>query len=510
MRSSRNLSPSRIRRKIIQTVMLAPLITTGCAARLGATRPIGNTPAMLWRACSRLGYGPTATWLDEIGSITDLRAWAMAQIAIARSSSQQPANIPEELAECVAPLPQLFAGERAEHQERRRLSEEAKQELAAQQAEAARRLDFDALGHPAWFARRVSLKTAMWRLCASSDPRCEHPLLARMTEFWFNHFNVFEGKASVRPLVGHYQVHVIRRHALGRFEDLLLATARHPAMLRYLDQAQSVAEGSMASSRRRGLNENYAREVMELHTLGVDGGYTQEDVRALARILTGWTIDPDAADGFRFDARFHDSGEKRVLGRRYPAGLSSGEAEGIAVLRDLAHRPATARRIALRLAHFFVSENPPDALIQQLAQRFLATQGDIAAVMETLFASDAFWDPGQRLFKTPLDYACAALAALAAGRDKGAIRSTLSFLADAGQPLNGWATPDGYPFDAATWMTPQALARRADYAFALARNRTAPRFLETFLEADSRVRIGREKAQHHAALMLSSPEFMWK
>ncbi|MFN3400542.1 MAG: DUF1800 domain-containing protein [Ferrovibrio sp.] len=499
------------RRDFLRCAALA-LANASCAA-IGHDRPVPPHPESVWRACSRLGYAPTARLADELAQAADLRDWALAQIGLARARSQQAAQIETELAEFAAPLPELFAAERAEREARQQITpgtEEAAA-FAARQAEGVRRLDFAALAHPALFSRRVALKAAIWRLQAACDPTREPPLLARMTEFWFNHFNVFEGKAGVRPFVGHYQLHAIRAHALGRFADLLLATARHPAMLRYLDQAQSVAEKVPdARGRQRGLNENYAREVMELHTLGVDGGYTQNDVRALSRVLTGWTVDTVGASGFRFAARLHDEGTKTVLGRRYPGASGAGEAEGIEALRDLAQRPATARRIADRLARFFVSDQPPPRLTERLAQRYLATDGDIAAVLEALFSSVDFWAADQRLFKTPLDYACAALAMLDATNDRTALSQTLAFLSAAGQPLNGWPTPDGYPFAADTWLTPLALTRRADHAFVLARNRPMPDFMRAFLSSETRARLEREKPALQAALMLISPESMWK
>jgi uncharacterized protein (DUF1800 family) len=257
-----------------------------------------------------------------------------------------------------------------------------------------------------------------------------------------------------------------------------------------------VAPGSRGGQgSTRGLNENYARELMELHTLGVDGGYSQADVRALARVLTGWTVDPSASDGFRFVQRLHDTGDKQVLGKRFPDGLfGGGEREGEQAIRMLARQPQTARRISLRLAQFFVADTPPPALVQQLSQTFLATQGDMRAVMRTLLESDAFWASENHLFKTPMDFACSALAAVDSAApsdapDRRHLVLTMGFLAGAGQPLHGWQTPDGYKFDAATWMAPEALTRRADYALAIARNhpfvdgnkRTAFVALETFL-----------------------------
>jgi uncharacterized protein (DUF1800 family) len=298
-------------------------------------------------------------------------------------------------------------------------------------------------------------------------------------------------------------------------------------MLLYLDQARSVANGTRGpQGSTRGLNENYARELMELHTLGVDGGYTQDDVRELARVLTGWTVAPDDASGFQCVARLHDNGTKRVMGKTFPAGALSGEREGEEAIRMLARHPSTARRVCLRLAQFFVADTPSAALVKTLSQTFLTTQGDIRAVMRALLQSAEFWSPESRLFKTPMDFACSALAAThharerdTSGRaspisDQGADRRslvlTLGFLSNAGQPLHGWQTPDGYPFSAATWLVPEALTRRADYALALARQTPALDFMWPFLGEATRNAIAQEKPALQAGLMLASPDFMAK
>ncbi|MFN3398591.1 MAG: DUF1800 domain-containing protein, partial [Sulfurimicrobium sp.] len=441
--------PDLLRRRLVQGAVWAVAAPMACiVAPSVKARPLSPESRSLWRACSRLGYGPNEEWLTSLEGVRDWRAWAQDQIEAALQSSRQSARIDEALAEFAAPLPDLFAAARTEREVRRQLADTGElMPLRRAAADALRRLDFSAIGHPAFFSQRVRLKAATWWLGACSDPALEHPLLARMTEFWFNHFNVFAGKGAVQPFVGHYLVHAIRAHALGRFDELLLATARHPAMLFYLDQAQSVAEGGLtAAGRMRGLNENYAREVMELHTLGVAGGYDQSDVRALARVLTGWTVAPESAEGFRFAPRLHDAGDKMVLGLQYPRkGVEAGEAEGIAALRDLARRPATAQRIALRLARYFVADAPPTALVERLKRRFLESDGDIAATLGLLLTSDEFWHAGPGLFRTPLDYACLLLNVLRAGQDRRALRLSLDFLEDAGQPLFGWPTPDGYP-----------------------------------------------------------------
>ena len=439
----------------------------------------------VWRATSRLGYGPTA--LTALSAGPDPRLWANAQVDAASAASQRPPSIPADLAQFNRPMGTLAKEYLAEREARRNIKAPAPGALKMAS-------DADALG----FSRDMTQTAQAWRLMACSDPTLENPLLARMTEFWFNHLNVFAGKGNVRPFVGHYVVNVIRANALGKFEDLLLASAQHPAMLLYLDQAQSNV---------RGLNENYARELMELHTLGVGAGYTQNDVRELARILTGWTTGLQQGEGFRFAERLHDSGSKLLLGRSFDGG---GMQQGVDAIRMLARHPATARRIATRLATTFVSDQPPQALVDQLASTFMRTQGDIAAVMRVLVASPEFWSADNTLFKTPLDFACSALTAGGGIKERRDIQLTLVFLAQAGQPLHGWQTPDGYKTDAATWLAPEALTRRADYAMALGDRISEPVYLQPFLSPPSRERIAREQPATRTGLMLASPDFMRK
>jgi len=441
----------------------------------------GPNTAAAWRAASRLGYAPTPASAQAAEAAP--RAWALQQIDEAYASSRRPPNIAVELAGINAPLNDIARDFHAEREARKTMREQA----AKPAADGGEK-----------FSREMAQSAAAWRLMACSDPAVENPLLARMTEFWFNHLNVFVGKGPVRPFVGHYVVNVIRPNALGRFEDLLLASARHPAMLLYLDQAQS---------NNKGLNENYARELMELHTLGVSGGYTQNDVRELARILTGWTVNLRAGEGFRFVERLHDGESKTLLGRTYQ---SQGMAEGEEAIRFLARQPATARRIATRLASFFVADKPPPALVDRLSKTFLDTGGDTRAVMRTLVAAPEFWAANHELFKTPLDYACSALTAAGGAKERRDIAQTLGFLAQAGQPMHGWQTPDGYKTDAATWLAPEALTRRADYAMGLAQRMPEPAYLNAFLGSATRERIAREAAPLRTGLMLASPDFMRK
>lgn len=320
----------------------------------------------------------------------------------------------------------------------------------------------------------------------------ERQLQEVMTDFWFNHFNVFIGKGADRYMLTDYERDVIRPHALGKFEDLLVATAQSPAMLFYLDNWLSVGPNSdvangikrhesgkelkkrekqngpvkLAKGKRNGLNENYGRELMELHTLGVNGGYTQKDVTEVAKVLTGWTLkQPREGGGFQFDERMHEPGDKVVLGHRIKP---DGEKEGYEVLHILAHNPSTAKFICTKLAMRFVSDNPPPALVQQMAQTFLKKDGDIREVMKTMLKSPEFWAPDayRAKVKTPLEFV--ASAARASGADISNAMPMVRQLQNMGMPLYGMQPPTGYSMKAETWVSSAALLGRMNFALALA------------------------------------------
>ncbi|QTD44665.1 DUF1800 domain-containing protein [Ottowia testudinis] len=486
-------------RRAFAVLGMALAVMAGSAAH--ADDPSAETAAT-WRALSRLGYGPTPALIEQVQRAGGARAWALREIDAAFAASQKPIPLAGVPGGFNAPLPEIFERYREEREQRReRRDVKGDAALTAMLGDA-----------PPRYSAQVARQAAAWRLTSCSRPDVESPLLARLTEFWFNHLNVSSDKGTVKPLVGHYVAHAIRPHALGRFDELLLTSARHPAMLNYLDQAQSVAEGTVQGERRRGLNENYARELMELHTLGVNGGYTQADVRELARMLTGWTVDPQSASGFRFAARRHDSGAKTVLGQRFGGGSNahSGEAEGIDAIRMLAARPATARRVALRLAQWFVADAPPPALVDELARTFQTSGGDTRAVLRALVQSPAFWNPAHQLFKTPYDFACSALAAVGGPQDERDVQQTLGQLQNAGQGVHRWPTPDGYKTDRATWLAPEALTRRADFALQLARREPPVDFLARFAQPATLQRIQAQPAKLRAGLLLASPDFMNK
>ncbi len=479
------VAPRRFLGRLRKTNLTASAIATALLvfSSTAFAQQAGDLKAT-WRATSRLGYGPSADTAQA--ALADPKAWAKSQLNLAWAASQQAAAIPADLSRFNQPVNTLVRDFHAEREARKVLRVDTTPNSAADQT------------GPLGFSREMQQTAVAWRLMACSDPALENPLLARMTEFWFNHLNVFSGKAIVRPFVGHYVVNAIRPHSLGKFEDLLLASARHPAMLFYLDQAQSNV---------RGLNENYARELMELHTLGVNAGYSQNDVHELARILTGWTVPLQQGEGFRFVDRLHDKGSKTLLGRTFSA---AGEREGEDALRMLARHPATGRRIAKRLATTFVSDQPTAALVDMLAATFSQTQGDIRALMQALIDSPEFWKEQNTLFKTPLDFACSALVAAGGAKERREIQLTLGFLTQAGQPLHGWQTPDGYPTDEATWLAPEALTRRADFALALGGRMADPVYLSPFLNPSARARITTEPAPSRAGLMLAGPDFMRK
>jgi len=312
-----------------------------------------------------------------------------------------------------------------------------------------------------------------------------------MTDFWFNHFNVFIGKGPDRYMVSAYERDVIRPHVLGKFKDILEATAKSPAMLFYLDNWQSVGPNSelalygpqrftgrrgrfprprvQAKNRPNGLNENYAREIMELHTLGVDGGYTQKDVTELAKVLTGWTIEkPQLGGGFKFNERAHEPGPKYVLGLKIG---EHGEKEGEEMLDLLAHRPATAKFISRKLAMRFVSDNPPQALIDRMADTFLKKDGDIREVLRTMFHSPEFWaaDTYRAKMKTPFEFV--ASAARASGADIQNALPLVATLNRMGMPLYAMQPPTGYSMKAEAWVNSSALLNRMNFALQLASGR---------------------------------------
>jgi uncharacterized protein (DUF1800 family) len=322
----------------------------------------------------------------------------------------------------------------------------------------------------------------------------ERQLQEVMTDFWFNHFNVFIGKGADRYDLSSYERDVIRAHALGKFEDLLVATAQSPAMLFYLDNWLSVGPNSdfargirpdaprnwrrrfpnpqqngQPKQRRSGLNENYGRELMELHTLGVNGGYTQKDVTEVAKVFTGWTLkQPREGGGFKFDERMHQPGTKIVLGHKIK---ENGGKEGYEVLHILARNPATAKFVCNKLAMRFVSDNPPPELVDRMAKTFLKKDGDIREVLKTMLQSPEFWQPKmyRAKVKTPLEFVVSALRAT--GADVNNAAPLIGQLQNLGMPLYGAQPPTGYSMKADAWVSSSALLGRMNFAVRLASGR---------------------------------------
>jgi len=308
----------------------------------------------------------------------------------------------------------------------------------------------------------------------------ERQLYEVMVDFWTNHFNVFVGKGADRFLTPTYIERTIRPHALGRFEDLLVATAQSPAMLFYLDNVQSVAPGSVPpfarfagqSGGRRlgtGINENYARELLELHTLGVDGGYTQDDVINVARIFTGWGMAlPRRGAAFAFHDWAHDRGVKQVLGVKYSGG---GMDEGIRLLKALARNPATIHNVSRKLCARFVADDPPDGCVDAAAAAWARSNGDIRAVLRAIFTSPDFWAPSafQAKVKTPLEFVVSAVRA--AGGEPDETPRLAQVVARLGQPLYLQTAPTGYAETEAHWVNSGALLARMNAAVALAAGR---------------------------------------
>jgi uncharacterized protein (DUF1800 family) len=369
----------------------------------------------------------------------------------------------------------------------------------------------------------------------------DHQLEEQLVDFWFNHFNVFVGKGPERVYLTEYERDVIRPHVFGKFRDLLGATAHSPAMLFYLDNWQSSdpnadlrrareqqerqerqqqrafarrrffappmppmppqqaqqAQGQqqqlqLPPKRKPGLNENYARELMELHTLGVNGGYTQQDVIEVAKCFTGWTIDrPQQGGDYRFDDRRHVQGAKTVLGKKIDAG---GERDGEKVLDMLAAHPSTAKFIATKLVRKFVSDEPPPALIDRVAKTFHDTQGDLREVVRTIITSPEFFDPSmtRAKVKTPFEFVASALRATGAQVEDA--RVLVQNLRQMGMPLYGAQPPTGYVDHAETWVNTGALLNRINFANALANNKLRGITIET-------------EPTQVAALGLASPEF---
>lgn len=365
--------------------------------------------------------------------------------------------------------------------------------------------------------------------------RSDTPFIERLVTFWSNHLCVSAAaNPAVAALAGHYERTAIRPHVLGRYEEMLLASARHPAMLAYLDNARSIGPNSrgarMAGRRQRsggqprGLNENYARELLELHTVGVDGGYTQADVEQLARILTGWTVDlgggrmrrqgPSRPLHFRFAPELHEPGSKKLMGITYREG---GEQEGVLAIRALARHPMTARFLGEKLARHFIGDEPPAAAAGRLAGVFLDTGGDLRRVALALVESPEAWDAQYHKFRTPQDWLVASFRALGVTDAAGPQLEVLRALR---QPLWGPPAPKGYDDLTRSWADPDALMNRAELARTISRRVAGrdgdPAQLRGVVSPggsdalDGMLQDASIDRTERVALALASPDFQWR
>jgi uncharacterized protein (DUF1800 family) len=503
--------------------LLAPRVPAAVLPGSPETAPLSADERAL-HALNRLGYGPRPA---DAAAIVAQGAGPWLERFLDEQLRPRQLPMPEALQARLASLEALTLGQAelfGRYREATRQAREARRDKAQGKATEA-----DAVNAVRDRIRPLVVQAATARLSRALQSPAQ--LEEVLTEFWFNHFNVFAGKNAVGVLLADYEQRAIRPHVLGRFRDMLGATARHPAMLIYLDNAQSVVAGYQPPQRARrllearpelqarrpaGLNENYARELMELHTLGVDGGYSQRDVTELARMLTGWGLDTRKAmaggtgELFEFDPRKHDAGTKTWLGETI---TGRGFAEGEHALDVLARHPATARHLAFKFAQAFVADEPPARLVSQLADNFQATGGDLREFTRTLIRSDEFWrrEAYQAKFKTPYQYLVSSLRAL--DLQPANFQPLLAALAQAGQPLFGAATPDGYKNTAAAWRNPEALTQRVQFATTLGQRSGVPadRLTATLgasLSEPTRRTLASEPPAQQVALLLASPDFM--
>ena len=447
--------------------MLALLLPLKARAQHPALTPHDSA----FHALNRLAYGPRPGEVDRVVA-QGVMSWIDRQLAPDRIADDRLAERERELAirdYDRSDLAAIYVAAQRARRERKRTADSMTDTPSDNPvAQRGRRL-------AAQFQELAVVRAAL----------SERQLYEVMVDFWTNHFNVYLAKGADRFLTPDYIEHTIRPHALGKFEDLLIATAQSPAMLFYLDNWQSVAPGSSPPGPRsalgrggpharkrmpQGNNENYARELLELHTLGVDGGYTQQDVIAVARMFTGWGIRrPQQGGDFEFHGWAHDTGEKQVLGVGFPAG--HGEDEGIRLLKLLANHPATMHHVSRELCQRFVSDDPPDGCVDDAVAAWRQSNGDIRAVLRAIFRGPDFWSPASvgAKVKTPLEFVVSAVRAVSAEPDTTPRLARI--VARLGQPLYLHVAPDGYPEREAAWVNSGALLDRMNAAVALAAGR---------------------------------------
>jgi uncharacterized protein (DUF1800 family) len=424
-------------------------------------------------ALNRLGYGPRPGDVERVRQM-GLGRWIERQF--------EPGRIPDDRVEAALqafptltmPVPELV----------RAYPEPDQKVLAKLRSGQMTQEEMRAMAPPEKRPFRIAAELQAAKLTRAV--LSERQLEEVMTDFWFNHFNVDARKGAVKWMVADYERTAIRPHALGKFRDLLFATARHPAMLFYLDnwmstKADLVPVFGPNKGRKMGLNENYAREIMELHTLGVDGGYTQEDVIEVARAFTGWSIERPREQGtFRFVPVAHDNGAKRVLGHALPA--YGGEQDGVKVIDILSRHPSTAKFVATKLARRFVSDEPPPALVERAAKTFRDTDGDIRMVVVTIITSPEFFsaEAYRAKIKTPLEIVASSVRAVdgdvqapgvPGSQQPGGGLALAQQVNKLGEPLYQQQPRTGYPDVAEAWVNTGALLNRMNFALGLTANR---------------------------------------
>lgn len=472
-------------------------------------------------AVNRFGLGAVP---GELAQASDARGWLQAQLRTKHDPAPF-ADLPDSL--------EIIQRE-AEYRQQRRLArktDEPRPERAdtATPAMRSKPEDDDTKRTPLQQAIRrdaVADLALRYRIAASTTT----PFVERLVHFWSNHFAISIDKNSARLLAAPMEREAIRPHVLGNFADLLSAVETHPGMLLYLDNAASIGDDSMLAQRvgrrdakrKLGLNENLAREILELHTLGVNGGYVQQDVIELAKAITGWgtPLRRDARNAgtsaFVFRPGAHEPGARTVLGKRYAEG---GEAQGHAILRDLAVHPATARHLSLKLARHFVADSPSPALVERMSAAFLRSGGSLQALYRAMIDDDAAWSADARKFKTPEDFVVSAMRAGAIGIDRRP-QVLIRLLQQLGQPTFTPRSPAGFPDTAADWASGDALRKRVQAAGMLAEQLAVARkpvdlavdvlgadavqgpFAELLRRAGS--------PQEGFAVLFSSPAFQWR
>jgi len=457
-------------------------------------------------AANRFGLGARPGDLATIG--TDPRGWLRTQLSVQ----------PLLAADGLQSTAQILSGAEPIVQARRQ-ARRARTDAAAADSPATAEL---AMRLPQYL-RPIYLSESRARLQAAL--RTDRPFAERLVYFWSNHFAVSVDKFAVLGIAGSFEREAIRPHVMGRFHDLLLAVETHPAMLLYLDNQQSIGPDSMVArragnrGRKVGLNENLAREILELHTLGVDGGYTQADVTSFAKVLTGWSIGGGegrlargAVGTFVFRPEVHEPGAQTVMRRRY---AEDDQAQGLATLADLAIAPATAHHVATKLARHFISDDPPAAAIARIAQVFERTHGDLPAVYAAVIDSPEAWDGASPKFKSPQDYVLSLGRGLSLpAESEPRILSAFDLL---GQRPFSPGSPAGWPDRSSDWDGASALMKRIELSDSVAQKlgdrrdaqQLAPEILGDSLSAATRQSVARAASPAQAlALLLTSPEFL--